>query len=242
MELLINKLKLKLLLEKRRQQIGHRTEGYDVLLTGVLFIASLFCSDFRDLFGVNHLVYQTVAWVLGLAITGYGIIKIIISRKHSYSHDVLYNEIENLDEILHRFSLVAIKDTFNEFPNRFLVYYEESWRCWFFFSFPTVKLYNEESVTQRLSNKLKIGTDSISLTRICGRIQPKHSRKDDVNKVYQHTLYYAEISNFPSNLREDEFTIDGIDYKWMTLEEMENDPVIREINGDVVTFVKEVIG
>ena len=80
------------------------------------------------------------------------------------------------------------------FPNRFLLYFDKAWDCWFFFSFPT--------------------------------------------SDYQHSLYYVQIDNYPEVLKQPSFVIDGIEYRWMTIEEMELDPVIREINGDVVSYVK----
>jgi Ni,Fe-hydrogenase III component G len=43
--------------------------------------------------------------------------------------------INNLDEVTHPFSIVAVKDTYNEYANKFLLYYDKAWKCWFFFSF-----------------------------------------------------------------------------------------------------------
>lgn len=242
MKLLIDKLKLKLLLEKRRQHIGHRVEGLDVVLTGLLYVLSLLCSDFRDIMGVSKYVFATISWIVGLSVIVYGFIKIGISYKNRYSHNILYNEIENLDEILHKFSLAVIKDTFNEFPNKFLLYKDKAWNCWFFFSFPTSDYQNEASIIQRLSNKLKIDANSLSLAYISDRIQPKYSKKDEVNKVYQHSLYYVQIDNYPDNLKQPEFVIDGVEYRWMTIEQMEENSEIQETNGDVISFVKERIG
>ena len=35
------------------------------------------------------------------------------------------------------------------------------------------------------------------------------------------------------------FDIDGVQYKWMTIAEMESDPVIQKKNADIVEFVKQ---
>ena len=242
MRLLIDKLKLMLLLEKRRDNIDHKTEGVDTTLTGVLYILSLLCSDFHDFLGVNHLIFETIAWITGIVITVLGIVKIVRSSRNKYSHNTLYSEIENLDEVTHRFSLAAIKDTFNEHPNRFLVYYDNAWDCWFFFSFPTSDRQNEESIMQRISSKLKIDRPDITLAYISQRLQPKFSKKDNKQKLYLHDLYYAEIKKYPEELKEDDFEIDGVKYRWMTLEEMDNDKNIHETNDDVISFIREKIG
>jgi hypothetical protein len=42
-------------------------------------------------------------------------------------------------------------------------------------------------------------------------------------------------------LKENHFTIDGVDYYWMTIDEMEQDPEIKAKNLDVVALVKENI-
>lgn len=240
--MLIDKIKLMLLLEKRKQIIRSGIEGFDTVLTGVFYILSLFCSDFHDFLGINHIVLETIAWIIGIVVTGYGIYKIVRSLRNRYSHERLLNEIENLNEISHKFSLAIIKDTFNEFPNRFLLYYDKSWECWFFFSFPTSDVQNEASILQRISNKLKIDANKLAVSYVTNRIQPKFSEKDKINKVYLHDLYYVLVDSFPAEVQKDSFEIDGTQYKWMTLDEMENDSRIRQINGDVVTFVKEKIG
>lgn len=154
---------------------------------------------------------------------------------------MLYKDIENLDEVLHKFSLIAIKDDFNDFANKILLYYDNSWQCWFLFSFHTSEYQNEESILQRLSNKLKIDKSLMKVNYISDRLQAKYSEKDHVNKVYQHSLYQGVIAKFPEIMKNDEFEIEGTKYKWWTIEEMEADENIMKKNGDVVSFVKEKI-
>ena len=241
MKMLIDKIKLKLLLEQKREYIKHPKEGIDILITAILYIVSLLCSDFKSVFGINSLIIQTLAWVIAVILIVYGFYKLIKSSKLKYDHNKLLYDIENLNEIIHRFSLIAIKDDFETFSNKFLLYYDAVWKCWFFFSFSTTDYDNEESIIQRLSNKLKVNRDCISLKYITTRIQPKFSEPDQVQKVYQHSLYRGKISDFPPDMLCNEFEIDGTRYKWWTIEEMEQDIEIMEKNRDVVSFVKEKI-
>lgn len=189
----------------------------------------------------DGIVIKTLAFVIGLAATVYGIWKIIISVMYKYDHKILYHDIENLNEITHPFSIVAIKDTFNEYANRYLLYYDKSWNCWFFFSFKTMEEQNEENIRVRLSNALHIPKDNISLYYKLERIQPKYSIKDNMHKVYLHRLYEAKISNFTDECKVDRFEVDGVQYRWMTIEEMETDETIMDINKDVVSMVKDRI-
>ena len=61
------------------------------------------------------------------------------------------------------------------------------------------------------------------------------------NKLYQHSLYQGIISQFPDIMKQDEFEIEGTKYKWWTIDEMESDKDIMDMNSDVVSFVKEKI-
>lgn len=241
MKMLIDKIRLKLLLEEKRDFITRKTEGFDLLITGMLFLFSLLCSDYRSIWFLNSTAVTTLVAVVGGLIVAYAVFKIVRSSRLVYDHNTLYREIENLDEVLHRHSIVALKDTFLSFPNRFLLHYDKKWDCWFFFSFPTSEADNETYIKQSLSNILKIPTADINLQYITDRLQPKFSVKDNVHKVYQHSLYDCRLVDFADPLKSDSFEIDGISYKWMTIEEMENDPRIFDINNDVIQFVKEKI-
>ena len=242
-KLLIDKIKLQLLLEKKRDYIRHSLEGIDILITAVIYIISLSCSDFKPIGSISSDRISTIAWGIAVLLLIYGSFKLRKSwkYKYKYDHEHLFHDIENLDEVLHRFSLVAVKDTFNQFSNRFLLHYDSNWNCWFFFSFPTNPEQNEESIIQRLSNQLKLPASAIRLHYVTDRLQPKFSIKDNINKVYQHSLYQAWISDFPENMRKTEFTIEGVKFKWMTIAEMETNDSIMKINHDVVSFVKEKI-
>lgn len=241
MKFLIDKLKLKLLLETRRNYIKNPIEGIDILIAAITYIISLLCSDFKDILGIKSDVIQTIAWIFAVALFIYGIYRLINSLQHKYDHNQLFHEIENLNEVLHSFSIIAIKDTFNNFSNRYLLYYDKAWKCWFFFSFKTSESENESFIKQRLSNILKIEKSSISLKYISDRIQPKYSERDNIHKVYNHSLYEGTLSNFPELIKQDSFTIDNIDYKWFTIEELESDETVMNKNSDVVNFVKEKI-
>ena len=159
-------------------------------------------------------------------------LKLLLEQKGDYIKSFI--NIENLDEILHKFSLVAIKDEFNSYANKVLLYYDNSWKCCFLFSFHTNEYQNEKSILQRLSNKLKIGKDCIRINYISDMLQPKYSEKDHVHKVYQHSLYQYSVTRFPEVMKNNEFEIEGTKYKWWTLEEMEtNENIMKKM---VVTF------
>ena len=146
----------------------------------------------------------------------------------------------HVNEIEHPFSIVAIKDTFEKYPNKYLLYYDNRWNCWFFFNFRTDadSKQNEANIRKGLSSKLKVDTDQIALDYKTEDIHHKFSVSDGEDKYYHHTLYSCELKSFSDELKQEKFTIDDVKYAWMTIDEMEKDPSIKKHNLDVVEFVK----
>ncbi|MCM1226037.1 MAG: hypothetical protein NC320_01255 [Clostridium sp.] len=149
-----------------------------------------------------------------------------------------HKDIKAMDKTIHRFSIIAVRDEFREFPKKFLLYYDERWDCDFFFSFKTVDGDNIREITENLSNELQIEQRYIRLDYKDVRVYSKYSVSDKIYKVYEHKLYFADISHFRDLLKNDYFEINGKKFKWMTIEQMEQDESIKNKNLDVVDFVK----
>lgn len=165
--------------------------------------------------------------------------------KHKeYSAENLYQDINNLNRMEHPFSIIGIKDSYNEYANRYLLYYDSRWNCYLFPNRRTDEneKKNEESLLRYLSNSLKIPGRELSLEKLGERIHRKFSVSGGRMKWYHHTFYQIHVSLFPEELKKQEFTVDGINYRWMTLAQMEQDERISEVNGDVVKMVKELYG
>lgn len=58
-------------------------------------------------------------------------------------------------------------------------------------------------------------------------------------RYYEYTLYRASVTVMPDAWRSTEFHVGAKDCRWMTLDEMLADPVINEINHDVVAMVRD---
>lgn len=240
MKMLIDSTELKLLLERKRDSIGKSVQGVDVLFAGVTFGLSILYADFQNLGFISGDSVRTVCIILSIAFSIRGIIMILKSVKDKYGHTELYDDIEKLNGIQHRFSIVAVKDTFNQYPNRFLLYYDERWDCKFFFSYKTVDNDTDNIIT-KLSNELKVDRSNIKIDFKTEQIQQKYSVSHNEDRVYDHRVYSAEISKFRRGLTADEFEIDGKKYYWMTIQDMERDERIKEVNLDVVSLIKESV-
>lgn len=237
MKILVDETRLSLLLEKKKQFIGKRVV-WDSILSSISFLISVFLASYNDIGFISGIVLKTIFVVLGLFFSGKSIYDVYWSKKNMYTHEDLYNDINKLNEITHNHSIIAIKDTFHEFPNRFLQYYDSRWSCYLFLNFKD-HVNNERFITEGVSNKLKIKREEISVNYLAQQIHPKYSESHKEDRFYFHRLFEVSLLSVSDKMRADTFEIDGIKYRWMSIAEMEQDPVIMKKNSDVVRFVKE---
>lgn len=165
-----------------------------------------------------------------------------MAKRNDYSAEVLKEEINDLNRMEHPFSIMGIRDSYNEYANRFLLYYDTRWKCYLF---PNGKSSedeekNEQYLKRDISNSLKISPEAVRIERIGERIHQKYSVSDQIMKLYHHTFYELHVAEFPEEARKTEFVIDGKSFRWMSIAEMEKDKRIQEVNRDIVEIVKEL--
>lgn len=128
--------------------------------------------------------------------------------------------------------------------NYFLLYHDPRWNCDFF---PYIKTQSTEeknsaSIKAFLKSQLNIKPENIDLKKVGQRLQLKYSYPHKQNRLYDHTLYLAQINDLPKNMKAEHFQMpDGKQYRWATIHTMESDSEIQKRNGEVVEFVKESI-
>ena len=243
MNLLIDSESLELLLTKKKDKIGHNSiDGIDTLFSGITFFISAMLADYSNAGENFGLLIKIVSLMLGILFSVRGVYMMIRSAQRKYGYEALHKDIKGLNQNTHPFSIIAIKDTFNEYPNRFLLYYDERWDCKLFINYRTKPSdeENEINIRERLSHELKIAPSKIVVTKRCERIQRKFSFSDQIEKCYEHTIYQVSIP-FSDKLRQDKFVIDGKKYYWMTIADMQMDTSIQNKNLDVVGYVNEII-
>ena len=226
-------------MEKKKQFIG-KNVVWDSSLSAISFLLSVILATYEDFFGIPGIVLKTLFVILGLFFTGKSIVDIISSKKNNYTYEDLLSDINKLNEIAHNHSIVLIKDSFQRFPNRFLVYEDKRWGCKLILNFKE-NPNNEEFIKNHLSGDLKIELDDINLSYLGQRIHEKYSESAKEEKVYCHKFYIANINQFPDKITKDSFEIDGKKYRWMTITELEMDEEVQKKNRDILEFVKELV-
>lgn len=242
--ILIDRNKLELLLEKNKEKIGHNgLQGLDTLFSGITFFVSTMLASYVSIGPISELFIKIVCIVFSGLFCLRGAYMLYTSSRTKYGNSELFSDIVNLNEITHPFSIIVIKDTFEKYPNKYLLYYDSRWDCRLFINYRTnvdSEVANTENIRTRLSNELKIQKDKITIKYKTVKIQRKFSESDKIYKCYEHKIYYVEIP-FRADIKKLEFEIDGKHYYWMTIDEMVNDDNIKGKNLDVVDLVMENI-
>lgn len=138
---------------------------------------------------------------------------------------------EALSNTSHEFSLLAIVDT----NGRYLQVFDDRWESWLF---PYARSTdNNKADMDNYASKLldeEVVTEYVTGSKHC-----KYSVSDNVYKIYNHKLYKLSLNDIPENMNEQTFEVNGIKYRWMSIQEMEKDERIMEVNEEVVAFVKK---
>ena len=237
MKMVIDEKDLELVLEEKKELIGVKAT-WDSVISAISLLVSALFGNYTNIGPVPGWTFKWGLMAIGVAFTIKCIMDIRKMVKHPYTHKDLLRDIENKKENTHDHSIVAIKDTFNEYPNRFLLYYDARWKCYLFPNFKD-NADNESFIKEGISNKLKVKADGIDMMFLTRKRQQKYSESHKENRTYLHSVYKATIKKFPAAERTDEFDVDGVKYRWMSIPEMESDDRIQKVNSDVVQLVKE---
>lgn len=239
MQLLIDSTKLEALLQRKQEDIGYKKLDQGCNIANALFVV----------YGGFSASPETALWAKAMAIIAGGLglywsgCAMVKAIKNTYNADLLQHDIENLNEIEHPFSLIAIKDTFNKYPHRYLLYYDNRWQLNLFPNYRTQATEEENiaNIVGHLSNELQIPAQDITVEQKGYTLTTKYSVSDKVQKVYAHTLYQATIKKLPKKLQADSFMIGDRKYSWWSIDKMETNEDIRKHNLDVVELVKHNI-
>lgn len=221
----IDETDLSHLLKVRKDMIGHSVSA--ICGEVVSFIGLAVSLSQIDSIYSRYFVGAVAACVL------WRIFKMVANK---YNDRSLAAEIKALDEVRHKHALIVIKDTFDPFPNKYLTYYDKTWGCPFLLNF---KSTDTETLKRNVSAKLKVPDAEIALHFVGSETYRKYSTEAKTYKWYEHSLYHAEITNFPAISRQDSFAIEGMEFTWMTIEEMKRHPQIINVNMDVVHMIEK---
>lgn len=124
--------------------------------------------------------------------------------------------------------------------DKYLQYYDERWES---FLFLNCKVENEKDISkikETVAEKLNIGEEELNVSYVMNKIHSKFSESAKIMKTYQHYFFIVNFPKLPIDMLEDEFFVSETRFKWFSMEELEQDERIQQVNSDIVTFVKEL--
>lgn len=128
-------------------------------------------------------------------------------------------------------AIIIVKNARGEY----LQYYENSWNGYLFLN---CKCENNKDIAKIIDTVLeKLGIKPLKIDYLFTKIHRKYSVKHEKMREYEHYFYLVDIGT--EFIDKKEFMINNTKFKWFSMEELENDPEIMQINGDIIGFIKE---
>lgn len=247
-KIIIDERELKLILEKYRDNITDKRNWMDNVGTAGSLFLTIISSDFKDLWFIKAEYIRYTVWIITLYFLVKGCHTWLLNRKSQFSKDILYEKICEKSEIEKAsFSIIVIKDEFNEYPNRFLVYDDGRWGCKLFLNFYMQNTNGEREKSNQLdsvSNYLKIRKEDMVIDYLFVKESTKYSLTAHKDKSYDFYYYYVKIRKeaFTDNMKHQIFEIEGRTYYWMSMDMLWKDRSTVERNSDVLRVVKNDTG
>ena len=194
----IREEKLRELLESRKKYIGGTDFPIDGLFADIAFLLSILVTDYKPVLSIPAKEVKLFFWLAFVVYTSILVVKSYSAIRDKYTIDNLIDDISNSSERPHRFSLIVIRNTFDERTNKYLLLYDARWKSYLF---PYTKSGDDEAESRRriksfIQSHLGIPTTAISVTKAFTAEHDKKSVSDNVMKHYIHDFYDVDISKY----------------------------------------------
>lgn len=130
-------------------------------------------------------------------------------------------------------AIIIIKNKNEEY----LQYYDNKWDCYLFPNCEMDDNLNIKNIEKTISG---LNVDIIDISLKMDKVHTKFSQSAKINKEYHHYFYLVKINDDKNIMVNKEVVINGVKYKWFSYKELLDDERIKEVNSDIVGFVKEI--
>lgn len=238
----IEEKKMELLLEERKNDIEiHKFYGISDIFAAISLGCSLIFADASSIKVIPSKYFFTIMWLITFSFLIYGIVLLIKSSFGRYTVDALYSEIKDLDpRFEHGFNIVVIKNMIEN--GKYLLFKSQSWNCWLFPNYRCKSVcFNVEDEMEEIENRIKKDlkvSNKMQITYLGNEISRKYSYNDRVVKRYNFHYFLFEGINIEVT-NKSKFEINGREYCWKTINQMQRNFMIMKKNKDVVDFVRK---
>lgn len=116
--------------------------------------------------------------------------------------------------------------------NKYLLYYDKRWECLLFINYKMLDSFKDLDLKKYIDELFNTNCEVKYIKDI---IHTKYSVSHKCNREYHHYFYSIEC-----DISNKDFILDGIEYKWITINEMKNNNRIMQVNSDIVNFVENI--
>lgn len=241
-KLVISKDRLALLFEKNKKYIGTNILVSGEISIGLSTTTTVFVSEFKDILFIPSEFIKAIYIIVSIIMFALAIHTL---WKNKITHETLLNKVIELSEVENEYrAIIVLRDEFNPYSNKYLVYYDTVWNCYLCLHY-SYNPNNEETesdnaILKRVSNELCIKPELLSVISICKKDSCKHSYRTNETKFYHFHYYSTTINsdNTPDLMKQDEFEINEKKYYWKSIDELRNHKNTWERNSDVINFLE----
>lgn len=140
----------------------------------------------------------------------------------------------SMEEKKHAIVIIRNKD------GKFLQYYDKRWDSYLFLNCKMDDNSGNDKIKSFLNEQFGISTHSIAVKFLDDIVHQKFSVSSNKEKKYHHYFYLVDV-DMPEDMKMEEFEYQLISYQWFSMEELQNDKRIQEVNHDIVSYVKELL-
>lgn len=127
----IDERDLDVLLAQKAKYIGRRNVDWIDILNGIIVAITAITSHYFKMVTLNTAV-KLVLFISGTLAVVMEIINMVRMKTDNYTAEQMKSDIASLNKVQKNYSIIAVRDCFRVHTNRFLQYYDEGWKCWFF--------------------------------------------------------------------------------------------------------------
>ena len=140
-----------------------------------------------------------------------------------------------MDEHIH--AIIIIRNTSGEY----LQYFDNRWDS---FLFPNCKLTKEnhkDLINQYLIQNFNfLLKEKYNIDYVMDKIHTKFSESAKIYKEYHHYFYNIKLANIPDIMQNPTFNANDKTFKWFSLDKLQQDKRIQQVNSDIVSFIKDI--
>lgn len=245
-DLIINSSKLELILDKYQEKLAAKNNWSAPFGVLIALLLALMVSDFKDKFGLKALQWETILEILVIV----SIVWLIVELKKTITskplNDLIMEIHDNIKNIPEYTAIYFIKTNRDNIP-KILVEKNRTWDC-FFLPYVHYSPYEEldnqkkEHLTKTIAGFLGVDPTKVVIDHLQGYplTSEKYSESERINKQYNFEFFAFCISCARNqNLSNEEFSVGGREFIWMTLDELEQDVKTKYKNTDVISHLRK---